>query len=86
MTSRVFILTCAVLWALPLRAEAESCRQMAKELQKLRREYHELVNHPTLEKGDLSFEEITERLDKIVELKNKMRKAACKKIPPRPKF
>jgi hypothetical protein len=86
MTLRVFILTCALLWTLPLRAEAESCEQMAKELQKVRREYHEFVNHPTLEKGDLTFDEITARLDKIVDLKNKMRKAACKKIPPRPKF
>lgn len=86
MAPRSVIPLFALLSLLPSQVAAESCADMAKELQKLRREYHEFVTHPTLEKGELTFEAITDRLDKIVALKNKMRKAACKKIPPRPKF
>lgn len=86
MKSRIMVLFLVLSAAFPIRLQAESCTEMAKKLQKLRREYHQYVNHPALDKADLTFEEIAARLDKIVELKNKMRKAACRKIPPRPKF
>lgn len=86
MALRSLVLPFALLFIFPFQVKAENCTDMAKQLQGLRREYHEYVTHPTLEKGDLTFEGITARLDKIVELKKKMRKASCKKIPPRPKF
>ncbi len=62
----------------------KSCGAMTKELHRLRVEYHQTVNSPDAKMRRVGFDELAEILDKIVDLKNEMRKTNCK-IPPRPK-
>jgi hypothetical protein len=61
-------------------AWAADCAGLTKELNRLRLEYKEYAAKP--EKTGVTFDGLTEILDKIVKLKAEMRKN-CKKIPPR---
>ncbi|MBI5249885.1 MAG: hypothetical protein HY912_10360 [Desulfomonile tiedjei] len=56
---------------------------MTKELQALRLEYRSYAKGSSGKTAGTSFDGLVQVLDKIVELKNAMRKADCK-IPPRP--
>lgn len=81
---RLLALFIPMLMIMPCAAAAKNCGEMTKELRRLRVEYHEFVTGPGAENDNKSFEELTDKLDKIVDLKNEMRKASCE-IPPRPK-
>jgi hypothetical protein len=61
----------------------KGCRTLTKELYQLRLQYHRLVNNRDA-KTRAGFDELVEVLDKIVDLKNQMRKSNCE-IPLRPK-
>jgi len=74
----------ALLLTVPSLGFALTCPKLEKDLARLRQEYREFVSSPKKDGNTLSFEEIASRLDKIVEIKNEMRKKGCK-IPPRPK-
>lgn len=69
---------------IPGAAVASGCPKLAKDLVRLRKEYHELVSNPKPDGNPLTFEEVVAKLDEIVDLKHKMRKSDCK-IPARPK-
>ena len=75
------ILLCIVFpgWA----SAQKSFGAMTKELYQLRLEYHQLVNGPDAKSRRITFDELVQVLDKIVDLKNRMRRSNCK-IPPRP--
>lgn len=70
--------------AVPTLAFAESCPKMAKDLARLRKDYHEFITAPKNEEKPITFEQVAAKLDEIVEFKHKMRKSDCK-IPPRSK-
>lgn len=80
----------AVLVAGPVwPAGPKTCRGMTQELAVLRNEYRNYVTGQPLSAGnphhvskDITFEGLAEILDKIVAVKNAMRKQNCK-IPPR---
>jgi hypothetical protein len=59
---------------------AADCAGLTKELNRLRLEYKEYAAKTG--KAGVTFDGLTEILDKIVKLKAEMRKN-CKKIPPR---
>lgn len=61
----------------------KGCRAMTKELYQLRLQYHRVVSDRDA-KTRPGFDELVEILDKIVDLKNQMRKTNCD-IPLRPK-
>lgn len=65
-------------------AEKASCPSLTRELNRLRLEYHQDALNRASTEGT-TFETITEKLDKIIEVKDAMQKANCK-IPPRPKY
>lgn len=67
---------------LPYGAAGAGCASMAKELQALRLEYHTYATGASGQSGGISFEGLTRILDRIIELKNAMRKN-CPKVPPR---
>jgi len=67
----------------PYGAAGAGCPAMAKELQALRLEYHAYSTAASGRSGGTTFDDLTKILDRIVELKNAMRKAGCPKIPPR---
>ena len=63
---------------------AKSCGKMTKELEALRGEYREYANGRLTKSDSVTFEGLCEILDKIVELKNAIRKSCPNtKIPPR---
>jgi hypothetical protein len=64
-------------------AQAASCGEMTKRLARLRLQYHEYASNSQNQRGDVTFEGLVEILDKIVHLKDEMRKLNCK-VPPRP--
>lgn len=64
-------------------AAGAGCAGMAKELQALRLEYHTYGAGASGRSSGTAFEDLTKILDRIVELKNAMRKAGCPKIPQR---
>ena len=79
------VLTWLVIFVtVPTVALAESCPKMAKDLARLRKEYHKFVTARNNKEKPITFEQVAEKLDEIVDLKHKMRKSACK-IPPRSK-
>ncbi len=61
---------------------AKSCAAMTKELEQLRLESQTYARSPSARSGGVTFEQLAEILDKIVELKAVMRKSNCK-IPER---
>lgn len=78
----VFVLSSSPLFV--SAAEKASCPSLTRELNRLRLEYHqEAINRASTDGA--TFEKITEKLDKIIEVKDAMQKANCK-IPPRPKY
>ncbi len=83
MTLKQAFIIMALVFFLPHGAIAASCATMTKELKALRLEYHSYSGNSSGKSGGKSFDELTNILDRIVELKNAMRKAECK-IPPRP--
>jgi hypothetical protein len=85
MAARVLTTMSVLLMLLAQAVYAESCPAMARKLDRLRLEYHEYVSNRPPTAGEPDFDELTEKLDEIVELKNAMRKANCRKIPDRPK-
>jgi hypothetical protein len=66
-------------------ATAKSCAAMTQELARLRSEYHSYVSRGSKESNEITFDGLVAILDKIVALKNDMRKAEPCPIPPRPK-
>ena len=82
MTPKHALIIIAVIFFLPHGAIAASCASMTKELQALRLEYHSYAANSSAKSGGKSFDDLTKILDRIVELKNAMRKSECK-IPPR---
>lgn len=64
------------------QARAMNCGAANKELIKLRNEYHNYVVTSS-KSNSTQFDELTRILDRIVTLKDEMRKSNCK-IPPRP--
>jgi len=69
---------------IPWITHAKSCGEMTRELLRLRQEYHQYATGKPPESKEITFDGLTEILDKIVTIKNAMRKADCK-IPPRRK-
>jgi hypothetical protein len=76
------LLTLALIMSLPSWSLAKSCDKMTKELAELRIEYTTYAETKSSKSDSVTFEGLCEILDKIVELKNAMRKAGCK-VPPR---
>ena len=76
------LLALALIICLPSWSFAKSCGAMTKELEQLREEYRTYANSTSTKSDAVTFEGLCEILDKIVELKNAMRKSSCK-IPPR---
>lgn len=64
-------------------AQAASCGEMTRRLARLRLQYHEYAGNAQGKSGEVTFEGLVEILDKIVHLKDEMRKMNCK-VPPRP--
>lgn len=73
-----------ILLMIPTVGLAFSCPKLEKDLSLLRKEFHEFVSTPKKDGTVITFEEVAAKLDKIVDIKNEMRKKGCK-IPPRPK-
>ena len=63
---------------------AAGCPALKKQLARLRMEYQRYATSPELKPDASGFDELTELLDKIVDVKAEMRKSGCKP-PPRPK-
>ncbi|MBM3299889.1 MAG: hypothetical protein FJY85_08035 [Deltaproteobacteria bacterium] len=57
---------------------------MTKKLNDLRADYHRYATGEGAGVAGISFQELVEKLDKIVKLKEEMRNVDCK-IPPSPK-
>ncbi len=67
-----------VLPAIPAFADDKpSCPEMTKQLSDLRRQYVDYVHWRTDESKQVTFAGVTKLLDKILALKDKMRKANC---------
>jgi hypothetical protein len=66
---------------LPSSTFAKSCGAMTKELEQLRDDYRTYANSASTKSDSVTFEGLCEILDKIVELKNAMRKSGCKPPP-----
>ncbi|MBI5571706.1 MAG: hypothetical protein HY914_17320 [Desulfomonile tiedjei] len=71
--------------SVPWITHAKSCGEMTRELVRLRQEYHEYATRKLPESKEITFDGLTEILDKIVSVKNAMRKLDKCKIPPRRK-
>ncbi len=82
---KIRLLALVFLIILPSSSFAKSCGAMTKELEHLRAEYREYANGTSIKSDPVTFEGLCEILDKIVELKNAMRKSDCKISPRRPK-
>ncbi|MFH1116892.1 MAG: hypothetical protein V1792_23495 [Pseudomonadota bacterium] len=63
---------------------AFGCTKLEKDLARLRKEFHRFASTSGKDGTSITFEDIAEKLDKIVDIKNEMRKKGCK-IPPRTK-
>jgi hypothetical protein len=79
-----------IVWALVLLmtatvdvAAAKSCAAMTQDLARLRQEYHQYVNGKSKDSAEITFDGLVTILDKIVDLKNEMRKLNKCPIPPR---
>lgn len=80
---KIRLLALVLLIILPSSTFAKSCGAMTKELEQLRAEYREYAHGGSTKSGAVTFEGLCEVLDKIVELKNAIRKSCPKtKIPP----
>jgi len=66
-------------------AEKASCPALTRELNRLRLEYHQVALNRASSDDKTTFEQIAEKIDKIIEVKDALQKANCK-IPPRPKY
>ena len=66
---------------IPWIADAKSCGEMTQELLRLRQEYHQYATGKPPESKEITFDGLAEILDKIVSLKDGLRKGGCK-IPP----
>jgi hypothetical protein len=73
-----------VMLALPSWTNALDCPALNKELGRLRLHYHKQAQEAGSGTGAVSFDELTAILDRIVDLKNSMRRLNCD-IPPRHK-
>jgi hypothetical protein len=73
-----------VLLTIPTVGLAFNCPKLEKDLALLRKEFREFVSTPKKDGSAKTFEEVAAKLDKIVDIKNEMRKKGCK-IPHRPK-
>ncbi len=62
---------------------AKGCAAMTKELEQLRLEYQTYARSPSARSGGVTFEQLVEILDRIVELKAAMIKLPKCKIPER---
>jgi hypothetical protein len=82
---KIRLLALVFLMILPSPTFAKSCGAMTKELEQLRAEYREYANGTSTKSDAVTFEGLCGILDKIVELKNAMRKSNCKPPPRRPK-
>jgi hypothetical protein len=71
---------------LPEMAIAKSCASMTQELSRLRQDYHKYATTPPSDGAAITFDGLAAILDKIVALKNDMRKSPNCKIPPRRKI
>jgi hypothetical protein len=78
--TKVFFATMCVL-AVAGPGWSADCSGLAKQLNSLRLEYKEYA--AKTDKASITFDGLTEILDKIVKVKGEMSKAGCKKIPPR---
>jgi len=73
-----------ILLTIPTAGLAFNCSKLEKDLALTRKEFREFVSTPKKDGTSKTFEEVAAKLDKIVDIKNAMRKNGCK-IPPRPK-
>jgi len=81
---KIYLLALVLIITLPSSTFAKSCGAMTKELEQLRAEYREYANSGATKSNPVTFDGLCEILDKIVELKNAIRKSCPKiKIPPR---
>lgn len=79
----LFIITALLLVCTNVFA-AESCPRLARELLRLRQEYHGLAVLAAEKKEKIEFERLGETLDKIIRVKSQMTKSECR-IPERKK-
>lgn len=79
---KIRLLALVFIIVLPSSTFAKSCGAMTKELGQLRDDYRTYADSASTKSGAITFEGLCEILDKIVELKNVMRKSGCK-VPPR---
>jgi hypothetical protein len=79
---KIRLLALVFLIMLPSSTFAKGCGAMTRELGQLREEYRAYANSASSKPDAVTFEGLCEILDKIVELKNTMRKSGCK-VPPR---
>jgi len=78
----LLICVCLLLSGAPaFAASSKSCAAMTRDLARLRTEYHAYVTSPAAKDGGITFDDLTQVVDKIVDLKNDMRKAGCKIRP-----
>lgn len=73
-----------VLLTIPTVSAASDCAKLEKDLAVARKEFRDFVSTPKKDGTGKAFEDVAAKLDKIVDVKNAMRKNGCK-IPPRPK-
>ena len=81
---KILLSAILLILALPSAGLCESCDALAKQLVRLRGEYHGYATADEAQKKLTTFDDLTGKLDEIIEVKKKMRQADCK-IPPRSK-
>ncbi len=79
---RSVLLWLIILVTIPAVPAVSDCTKMERDLARLRKEFHEFVSAPKKDGTTITFDEIADKLDKIVDIKSEMRKEGCK-IPPR---
>jgi len=70
-----------ILLAVPPLTTAQNCSALNKHLGRLRLEYHAQAAAVSPGGATASFDELMVTLDKIVDLKNSMRKLSCDILP-----
>lgn len=78
------ILISFVMLVFPFLTNAQDCPRLNKELGRLRLHYHKQAQEVLSKTGTVGFQELTATLDRIVDLKNSMRRLNCE-IPSRDK-
>jgi hypothetical protein len=82
---KVGLLALVFLVILPASTCAKSCAAMTRELERLRDDYRTYAAGAATKSDAVTFDGLSEILDKIVALKNVMQKSGCKVPPRKPK-